>query len=89
MAVSMARGENHLNIVVKDWGVGIADSAIPNLFEPFYRTDSSRSRKTGGYGLELSLCKAIVDAHKGNIDISSILGQGTTVKVKLPISIRQ
>ena len=89
VAVSMARGENHLNIVVKDWGVGIADSAIPHLFEPFYRTDSSRSRKTGGYGLGLSLCKAIVDAHKGNIDIFSILGQGTTVKVKLPISIRQ
>ena len=71
---------------MEDRGVGIAKSALPHLFDPFYRTDTSRSRKTGGYGLGLSLCKAVVEAHKGKIDITSTLGQGTRVKVMLPIS---
>jgi signal transduction histidine kinase len=82
----MTRGKSHLNIVVEDQGVGIAESAIPNLFDPFYCTDSSRTRKTGGFGLGLSLCKAIVDAHGGKIDITSMLGRGTQVTVTLPIS---
>lgn len=86
VVVSMTRGKNHLTIVVKDRGVGIAESAIPHLFDPFYRTDSSRSRKKGGFGLGLSLCKAIVDAHGGKIDITSMLGRGTHVTVTLPIS---
>jgi two-component system OmpR family sensor kinase len=51
---------------------------MPHLFEPFYRPDVSRSRKTGGYGLGLSLCKAIVDAHGGSIDLVSTPGRGHT-----------
>jgi signal transduction histidine kinase len=86
VVVSMARKMNQLSIIVEDRGVGIADSAMPHVFDPFYRTDASRSRKTGGYGLGLSLCKAIVDAHKGKIDITSELGRGTRVTVTLPIS---
>jgi signal transduction histidine kinase len=86
VVVSMTRGENHLHIVVEDRGVGIAESALPHVFDPFFRTDSSRSRKTGGFGLGLSLCKAVVDAHKGKIDISSRIGQGTKVIAMLPIS---
>ena len=86
VVVSMTRGKNHLHIVVEDRGVGIAESALPHVFDPFFRTDSSRSRKTGGFGLGLSLCKAIVDAHKGKIDISSRFGQGTKVVVMFPIS---
>jgi signal transduction histidine kinase len=86
VVVSMTRGKNHLHIVVEDRGVGIAESALPHVFDPFFRTDSSRSRKTGGFGLGLSLCKAIVDAHKGKIDISSRIGQGAKVIVMLPFS---
>jgi signal transduction histidine kinase len=86
VVVSMTRGKNHLHIVVEDRGVGIAESALPHVFDPFFRTDSSRSRMTGGFGLGLSLCKAIVDAHKGKIDISSRLGQGTKVIVMLSSS---
>ena len=86
VVVSMARKVNQLSIIVEDRGVGIADSAMPHVFDPFYRTDASRSRKTGGYGLGLSLCKAIVDAHKGKIDITSELGRGTRVTVTLAIS---
>lgn len=68
---------------VKDNGQGIETEEIPKLFEPFYRIDKSRTRATGGYGLGLSLCKRIVDAHQGEIGISSD-ASGTTVWFTLP-----
>ena len=83
--VELLRGQGRLELVVEDQGVGIAESALPRLFEPFFRTDGSRSRKTGGFGLGLSLVKAIVDAHHGTIEISSSPGKGTRVLVALPI----
>jgi len=84
VTLSMELKSEALNIVVADQGEGIPASAIPHLFEPFYRPDTSRSRKTGGYGLGLSLCKAIVDAHGGAIDLSSTPGEGTRVIVTIP-----
>ena len=82
----MARRPDRLEILVEDQGEGIPAAALPHLFEPFYRPDVSRSRKTGGYGLGLSLCKAIIDAHGGRIDLISTLGEGTRVTVTLPRS---
>ena len=83
VSISMARLPDGLEIVVVDQGEGIPESALPHLFEPFFRPDISRSRKTGGYGLGLSLCKAIVDAHGGSIDLVSTLGEGTRVTVTI------
>jgi signal transduction histidine kinase len=74
----------HIEIIVADKGEGIPAAELPHLFEPFYRPDVSRSRKTGGYGLGLSLCKAIMDAHNGSIEIDSIVGEGARVRVVLP-----
>ncbi len=84
VSISMECRSDRLEIVVEDRGEGIPAEAQPHLFEPFFRPDTSRSRKTGGYGLGLSLCKAIVDAHGGSIDLVSILGEGTRVTVSLP-----
>jgi signal transduction histidine kinase len=86
VTVAMARLVDCLQVIVEDKGEGIPESELPHLFEPFYRPDVSRSRKTGGYGLGLSLCKAIVDAHDGSIEIESIMAQGTRVTVSLPRS---
>ncbi len=86
VSISMARRPDRLEILVEDQGEGIPAAALPHLFEPFYRPDVSRSRKTGGYGLGLSLCKAIIDAHGGRIDLISTLGEGTRVTVTLPRS---
>ncbi len=83
VSISMAHRQDRLEIVVEDRGEGIPAAALPHLFEPFYRPDISRSRKTGGYGLGLSLCKAIVDAHGGSIDLVSTPGEGTRVTVGL------
>lgn len=69
---------------VRDHGVGIPPEELPKLFEPFYRVDRSRSRDTGGYGLGLSLCKRIMEAHGGRIDITSRPGEGAEVSLFLP-----
>lgn len=86
VAVSMNRNKDGVAIIIADRGEGIPEAALPHLFEPFFRADSSRSRKTGGYGLGLSLCKAIIDAHKGRIEVTSRVGSGTQVTVTLPLS---
>ena len=71
---------------IVDRGTGIAAADLPLVFERFYRSDSSRSRATGGFGLGLSIAKAIVDALGGTIKIESASGSGTTVEVTLPES---
>ena len=69
---------------VKDEGIGIAEEDLPLLYERFYRGDKSRDRKTGGIGIGLSIVKALVDAHHGEIQIESQLHVGTTVTVLFP-----
>ncbi|MBC7659962.1 MAG: ATP-binding protein [Chitinophagaceae bacterium] len=76
------RGDS-IRVEVTDNGKGIETEELSKLFEPFYRIDKSRNRSTGGYGLGLSLCKRIVDAHHGQIGIESG-GSGTTVWFMLP-----
>jgi hypothetical protein len=84
VTVFVLQGQTHPNIVADERVVGIADSPMPLLFHPFNRTGSFRSRKPGGHGLGLSLVKSIVDAHKGQIAITSAVGRGTCVSVTLP-----
>jgi signal transduction histidine kinase len=67
-----------------DHGVGIGREDLRHVFEPFYRVDRSRSKETGGYGLGLSLAKRIVEAHGGEIEVSSEVGRGTSVLISLP-----
>ena len=69
---------------VSDDGPGIPEPDIPNLFEPFYRVDRSRSRKTGGYGLGLSICKRIMEAHGGSIAVSNNAGRGASFILTFP-----
>ncbi|HEU5115816.1 MAG TPA: ATP-binding protein, partial [Isosphaeraceae bacterium] len=71
-------------VEVIDSGVGISPEAIPRIFDRFYRVESSRSRRTGGVGLGLSIVKAIVEAHGGRIEVESQPGQGSTFRVILP-----
>jgi signal transduction histidine kinase len=71
-------------VVVKDSGTGIPPEQLPHVFERFRRGDPSRSRATGGFGLGLSICKAIVEAYGGDIRIASPNGAGARVSVSLP-----
>ncbi len=78
-----AQSKNGLAIVtVSDTGPGIAAADLPHLFERFYRAD--KSRKAGHAGLGLAICKAIVEAHGGTIEVFSQQNVGTTFIVRLP-----
>lgn len=75
-----------MKITVIDHGEGIAEQHLPHVLEPFYRVDPSRQRDSGGYGLGLYLCRVICEAHGGTLSIDSVLHQGTSVKIKIPVS---
>ncbi len=75
-----------VTVEVRDTGRGIAPEDLPHLFERFWRGDNSRARTTGGAGLGLSICKAIVDSCGGEIAVNSRLGEGTSVTVRLPLA---
>ncbi len=76
--------ERQVIIDVSDDGAGIPAEALPHLFERFYRTDVSRSRASGGSGLGLSIVKGLVESHRGSIDVSSTVGEGSCFTVTLP-----
>lgn len=77
---------NTLSLSVTDEGPGIPSEHIPLLTRRFYRTDPGRSRASGGTGLGLAIVKHIVERHKGQMDIKSIIGTGTTVEISFPRS---
>jgi heavy metal sensor kinase len=72
-------------LTVTDTGAGIPDEDLPHIFERFYRVDKSRSRVQGRTGLGLAICKAIVDAHSGTLDVLSQPGKGSIFTIKLPV----
>ena len=76
---------NEVTFEIEDFGAGIPKDHLPHITEPFYRADASRQRKTGGFGLGLYLVKLIIEAHDGTLKIESQVGQGTKVKVTLPL----
>ncbi|MEP6652294.1 MAG: HAMP domain-containing sensor histidine kinase [Myxococcales bacterium] len=71
-------------IAVTDRGIGIAPSDLPRVFAPFFRTDRSRTRSTGGIGLGLALAKRVAESHGGAISIESAVDRGTRVTFTFP-----
>lgn len=84
VSVSLFSKSSFAVIQVRDRGMGIPEEDLPHIFEPFYRVEKSRSQTIKGYGLGLNLCKTIVEAHKGKIEIKSSLEKGTTVTLFFP-----
>lgn len=82
--VSLKRLHNNIILTVTNTGEGIPEEHINKIFDRFYRIDKSRARKSGGYGLGLSIAKAIIDEHNGRIFADSILNVRTTFTVELP-----
>ncbi|MFN7930814.1 MAG: ATP-binding protein [Blastocatellia bacterium] len=74
-----------VEISVTDSGTGIAPEHLPNIFERFYRADSSRTRATGGAGLGLAIVKQLVEAQGGRVWAESEAGKFTTILVALPV----
>ena len=73
-------------ITISDSGVGIPEDSTYLIFNRFYRVDKSRSREIGGTGLGLSITKSAILMHRGSIDVDSVLGEGTTFTVTIPLS---
>lgn len=69
---------------VTDTGIGIPPGEVDQLAERFFRSSTARRHAVPGVGLGLSIAKAVVDAHGGTLDIASVLGEGTTLTVRLP-----
>ncbi|MEG1887152.1 MAG: HAMP domain-containing sensor histidine kinase, partial [Oscillospiraceae bacterium] len=76
--------DDDLVISISDEGIGMSKLEIKKITEPFYMVDKSRSRKSGGAGLGLSLCISIAKCHNANLSIKSIIGKGTTVFLRIP-----
>ncbi len=73
-----------LRFWVRDTGAGTSASDMPHIFDRFYRADDSRSRKHGGAGLGLSICRWIAEAHGGSITVESVPGRGSTFTLDIP-----
>lgn len=84
VSVTTRRRRDVILIEVVDTGVGIPEQDLPNVFERFYRSDLSRSKETGGFGLGLAIAKHIIDTSGGDIAVKSTIGRGTTFTISLP-----
>jgi len=81
--LSSTPGEGRID--VSDTGIGIPEQHLPFVFERFFRTDRARHAHPGGSGLGLSIVRWIVEAHKGKVEVSSRVREGTTFTVRLPL----
>ncbi|MEI8344543.1 MAG: ATP-binding protein [Candidatus Omnitrophota bacterium] len=84
ICVTARQSDGGVQIDVTDTGVGISAEDLPRIFERFYRVDKGRSRELGGTGLGLSIVKHIVYAHGGEVQVESVIGQGSTFRFTLP-----
>ena len=83
--VSLASTNNEIVLIIKDQGIGIPESELPFIFDPFFR--ASNTAAYDGYGIGLPLSQNIIKIHKGELMINSVLHKGVTVQVKIPIAI--
>lgn len=72
-------------ITIQDQGVGIPEAALDQIFQPFHQLDASDDRHYGGLGLELAICREIMQQHQGKIWVESQLGQGSTFYLAMPL----
>lgn len=84
LTVKLRREEDNAILEVTDTGMGIPEDAIDHVFDRFYRVDKARSRATGGSGLGLAIVRTIVERNRGEIDVRSTLGEGSTFSVTFP-----
>ena len=85
IAIRCKKRDGYAYIQITDQGMGIPEDQLSHVTEAFYMVDKSRTRKAGGAGLGLALCKAIVTAHHGELTIESKLHEGTMVTISLPL----
>jgi signal transduction histidine kinase len=86
VTISTKAGNGYVQVSVADRGIGIEEKDLDRIFDRFYQVDSASTRQVGGSGLGLAICKAIVEAHDGEIWAESQPGMGSTFHFTLPIA---
>jgi heavy metal sensor kinase len=86
ITLSVDRDPGGATVAVRDTGIGIPDTALPHVFERFYRVDESRSRDAGGTGLGLSIAKWIAERHHASLEAESVVGQGSVFRIRFPLT---
>ena len=87
VSITMERADAaHLALMVGDTGIGIPPEDLERIFERFYRTDASRTRATGGFGLGLTIVRDLVDAMGGSVTVTSKVDEGSCFRVLLRIA---
>jgi len=76
--------DDHVQIDIRDTGIGIPANELGNVFDEFFRASNARQKEKDGTGLGLSIVKQIVERHGGKISVQSVEGQGTTFTINLP-----
>jgi signal transduction histidine kinase len=84
ITVSVRMEPSGATVTVRDTGIGIPDSALPHVFERFYRVDEARNREAGGAGLGLAIAQWIAERHHARLEAESVVGQGSAFRVRFP-----
>lgn len=84
--ISLKKHYNELQFIITNTGKGIPSEDLDRIFDRFYRTDKSRTRNSGGYGLGLAIAKSIINNHKGRIYVKSIVNESTSFYIELPLT---
>jgi signal transduction histidine kinase len=82
VAISLEYASGGVQLRIRDEGIGIAEADLPQVFQPFFR--AANARLVPGHGVGLPLARKIIEQHGGELELSSQLGHGTTVLVRLP-----
>lgn len=85
VVVTIASSNDQVFLAFKDQGIGIPESELPFIYDPFFR--ASNTRNFEGYGIGLPLTRNIVKIHNGQLQVSSVVNEGTIVQIKLPLAI--
>jgi heavy metal sensor kinase len=86
ITLSVNGGPGGAMVSVRDTGIGIPETALPRVFERFYRVDESRNRDAGGTGLGLSIAKWIAERHHASLEAESVLGEGSVFRIRFPLT---
>ena len=84
--LSLSKGEEHVEIAVQDFGMGMTEADRKKVFSRFYRVDKARSRERGGNGLGLSIAKELIESYDGEISVTTLLNHGSIFKITLPLT---